>query len=132
MPCGGRRRPLEPPNPEVGFADPLCTVLPQEELLGSREMEQQGRELLHSMRAAEAHQRVHRLADGGGPPALPPAHPAGLPPPEFDGFPKPEPTCAASSLLSSLRQLHEMHLRLLLHAANLLVELAELAHTPPF
>ena len=55
-------------------------------------MEQQGRELLHSMRAAEWQQRSHRPADGApGPP--PPAHPAGLPPPEFGGFPKPETTC---------------------------------------
>jgi anti-sigma factor RsiW len=56
-------------------------------------MEQQGRELLHSMRAAEFHQRSHRLADGASAP--PPAHPAGLPQPEFGGFPKPETTCGA-------------------------------------
>jgi hypothetical protein len=67
---------------------------PQEELLGGREMEQQGRELLHSMRAAEWQQRSHRLADGSSGP-LPPSHPAGLAPPEFSGFPKPETTCVA-------------------------------------
>lgn len=67
-------------------------------------MEQQGRELLHSMRAADAFQKSHRSGDGG---ALQP-HPAGPPPPpEFGGFPRPESTCGSASIcpkrLSALR-----------------------------
>lgn len=64
---------------------------PQEELLNSRDMEQQGRELINSMRGAEAHQRG---GDGRGMHDMlhPAAHSAGPPLPEFAGFPKPEQT----------------------------------------
>ncbi len=74
----------------------MPAVTSQEELLGSREMEQQGRELLASMRAADAHQRFGRGGDAQPQQQHTSGHAAAQLLPEFAGFPKAEPRCTAN------------------------------------